>query len=392
VTGVASSARRMRSPRSLAVATLLAALGLLLFVAPASGALNSAPDQGTVQTNGRVSAVLAVGDRIYLGGDFTSVNGASRSRLAAIDATTGQLTNWAPSANNRVMALAASPDGSRIYIGGGFTSISGVRRVQLAAVDATTGAVDPAWRPSASHTVYTIAVMGNRVYLGGYFTTVNGQSRTRLAMVDGLTGELDPNWVPTATNTVRTLVPSLDGTRIYVGGSFGSISGVSRPYLGAVDPISGQVLSWRPPRPNGLIYTVAESGGRLFTAESGVGGAAAAYATVTGARAWSQWADGDVQAVGVLGDKVYAGGHFLELGGQSRRYFAASDPVTGALDAQWTPSGSGHAGVWTLVGDSPRARLYAGGDFTSISGQPHQGFAQFSDPDVTAPAVVGVVP
>jgi hypothetical protein len=362
------------------VAVLLGGLSLLLLASPASAALNNTPDAGTVQTNGRVWSILVLGDRIYLGGEFTTVNGVPRSRLAAIDATTGELTDWAPSANNRVLDLAASADGSRIYVGGGFSSISGVSRQQLAAVDPVTGAVDSHWKPSASNTVYALAVMGNSVYLGGFFTSVNGQSRARLAMVDGITGKLDRRWVPTTTNTVLTLVPSLDGTRIYVGGQFGSISGVSRAFLGAVDPLTGSVLPWNPTtRPNGLIYDVVESGGRIFTAEDGVGGAGAAYSTVTGARVWSQWADGDVQAVTVLGDRVYAGGHFVELGGQSRRFFVALDPATGALDPTWTPAGSGGSGVWTLVADPLRARLYAGGEFTSISGVPHQGFAQFSD-------------
>ena len=362
------------------VATLMAVSGILLFAAPVSAALISTPDSGTVQTNGRVWSILVLGDRIYLGGEFTTVNGVPRSRLAAIDATTGELTAWAPRANNRVLDLAASADGSRIYVGGGFSSISGVSRRQLAAVDAATGAVDPLWRPSASHSVYALAVMGNSVYLGGFFTSVNGQSRARLAMVDGVTGELNPNWVPTTTNTVLTLVPSQDGTRIYVGGQFRSISGVSRAFLGAVDSQSGGVLPWRlTTRPNGLIYDVVESGGRIFTAEDGVGGAVAAYSTVTGARAWSQWADGDVQAVAVLEERVYAGGHFVELGGQSRHFFTALEPSTGALDPTWTPAGSGGSGVWSLVTDPLRARLYAGGEFTSISGEPHQGFAQFSD-------------
>jgi hypothetical protein len=378
------------------VAVLLESLGLLLLASPASAQLSSTPDDITVQTDGRVWTILAVGNCIYLGGEFTTVNGVPRSRLAAIDASTGELTDWAPSANNRVTALAANADGSRIYVGGSFTSMSGVSRRQLAAVDPISGAVDPLWGPRADQTVYALAVMGNRVYLGGAFTTVNGQSRSRLALVDGTSGELNPNWVPTATNTVRTMGPSMDGTRMYVGGLFGSISGVTRSYLGAVDPVTGSVQSWQPTtRPNGLIYNLAESGGRVYTAEDGVGGAVAAYTTATGSRTWSQWGDGDIQAVTVLGSRLYAGGHFVTLGDQNRSFFAALDPATGALDASWTPSGNGGAGVWSLVADPLRARLYAGGDFTTISGEPYLRFAQFSESsesDITPPTILSVSP
>jgi outer membrane protein assembly factor BamB len=228
--------------------------------------------------------------------------------------------------------------------------------------------------------VYALAAVGERIYIGGSFTSVNGQSRSRLAMVDSATGALDPKWVPAASDRVRAVVPSLDGTRIYVGGSFSSISGQSRSRLGAVDPDTGAVQSWRPSTsPNGLVYNLVEFNGSVYTAEDGTGGAVAAYTTSTGRRTWSQRGDGDVQAVAVLGNRLYAGGHFLTLGGQSRRFFAALDPATGALDPAWRPSGSGGAGVWSLVADPPRGRLYAGGDFTSISGQPQQGFAQFSE-------------
>jgi hypothetical protein len=187
----------------------------------ASAELNTVPDAGTVHTDGQVNTILVVGDRIYLGGTFTTVNGVSRSRLAAIDASTGELTDWAPRASTVVRALAASPDGSRIYVGGDFRSVSGVEGLgRLAAIDASSGAVDQTWKPQADAAVRALATLGSRVYIGGDFTTVGGQIRTRLASVDAMTGELDPEWHPTSNGKVRTLLPSSDGSSIYVGGGF----------------------------------------------------------------------------------------------------------------------------------------------------------------------------
>jgi hypothetical protein len=48
---------------------------------------------------------------------------------------------------------------------------------------------------------------------------------------------------------------------------------------------------------------------------------------------------------------------------------------TGDLSA-WNPKAD--RGVWVLVADALNTRTYAGGDFTKISGQPREGFAQFS--------------
>lgn len=365
---------------SLWVITLVAVFVLFL-VPSASAAPSSMPDEGTVQADGRVNAILLAGNRIYLGGEFTHVNGVSREHLAALNASTGKLTSWAPRANGPVRALAASSDGSRIYAGGSFTYVNGRSRKQLAALDPTTGSLDPNWTPNANYTVYALAVVGNRVYLGGAFTAVNGQGRSRLARVNTVTGALNQNWRPTANATVRRLLPSKDGSRIYAGGQFTSISSQERLYLAALSQTTGALKAWRPAAmPNGFVYDLAESNGRVYTAEGGQGGAASAYNIRTGARTWRTSADGDVQAVAVLARKVYVGGHFDVVSGQTRHAFATVAASTGALDRRWTPSANpSWPGVWSLTKDAARGRLYAGGSFTHVSGRPHHGFARFSE-------------
>ena len=143
--------------------SLSAVVGSLFVLAPsASASLGTTSDEGTVQTDGRVATILAAGDRIYLGGFFTHVDGVERNHLAAIDATTGELTNWNPNANGIVRTLAVSEDGSRVYAGGSFTSVGGTYRGRLAAIDAATGALDTTWRPgTVDSSVHAVAASGN---------------------------------------------------------------------------------------------------------------------------------------------------------------------------------------------------------------------------------------
>src|SRR5918998_4910054 len=101
------------------------ALGVLLACGVALAAVSATPDPGTVDASGQVSAILRLGDRVYLGGKFNHVNGEPRARLAAIDAATGELTDWNPGADGEVRALAASSDGTRIFAGGEFTEVGG---------------------------------------------------------------------------------------------------------------------------------------------------------------------------------------------------------------------------------------------------------------------------
>src|SRR5690242_16504742 len=105
----------------------------------------------TVQVNGVVWSQAVVGNTVYAGGSFSTArpagsapgaNTVSRTHLLAYDIRTGVLVpGFAPQLNGQVLSVAASPDGSRIYIAGDFTTVNGVVRYRVAALDPTTGAV-----------------------------------------------------------------------------------------------------------------------------------------------------------------------------------------------------------------------------------------------------------
>jgi len=104
---------------------------------------------------------------------FVLSNCRIHNRLAAIDAASGSVDNtWDPQANLPVRALAVS--GGRVYLGGNFGSVDGEPRGRLALVDAATGELDPTWQPTANSSVTnssvsTLAVSGDqtKVYVGG---------------------------------------------------------------------------------------------------------------------------------------------------------------------------------------------------------------------------------
>jgi outer membrane protein assembly factor BamB len=334
------------------------------------------------QTNGRVNTIAVSGDTVYIGGSFTEVISkdgvaVARSRLAAINANTGKLTDWAPQVNRPVSALAV--DGDRVYAGGVFTRADGKRHNYVAAIDAATGKVDHTFDAGTDLPVRALAASGRFLYLGGEFGAVNGEVRSRLARVrvDGITGELDPNWTPAANGAVRTLELSPDSNRLYAGGEFTTISGKTRRNLAALVASTGDLdTTWLRDYPGRPVYDVEASGTRVYVAGGGVGGEAAAFDASTGAPLWSLKGDGDFQAVEYLDGQVYFGGHFRVLDdGTRRKRLLAVAANTGAL-SEWNPKAD--RGVWALAGDAQNKRTYAGGDFTKISGQPREGFAQFS--------------
>ena len=332
------------------------------------------------QTNGRVITIAVSGNKVYIGGSFTEVItktgvAVARSRLAAINADTGELTDWAPQVNRPVSALAVN--GGRVYAGGLFTRADGERHNYVALIDAATGEVDHSFDVGADLPVRALAASGGLLYLGGEFGTVNGEVRSRLARVDGITGELDLDWKPAANGAVRTLELSPDSKRLYAGGEFTTISGKTRRNLAALVASTGDLdTTWQRDYPGRPVYDVEASGTRVYVAGGGTGGKAAAFNASTATPLWSLKGDGDFQAVAYLDDQVYFGGHFRVLDdGTRRKRLLAVAANTGALSA-WNPKAD--RGVWALEADALDTRAYAGGDFTKIAGQPREGYAQFS--------------
>jgi len=363
-------------------------------VAGASGPAQAAPSETPDTTpgfNGTVLAVAYSGSTIYVGGTFTAavVKGKSiaRNRLAAVNADTGELLPWAPSADNRVKAIAVS--GSSVYIGGEFTYVNGQKRDSLARLDATTGAVSSTFKHAIDGKPYALAAANGRLYLGGTITKVSGQARTRLAAFDLNTGALDAGWKPTVDDQVEALATGAG--RVYVGGKFhkvNSTSGYDR--LVALDPSSAAIVTGFKPKPAVVTFAIALTADGVYTAHGGQGGTATAY-TLTGAKRWSATFDGDAQAITTLGDTVYVGGHFDNAcrtartgtqgvcldGSDPRVKLAALDMADGHL-RDWVANGNGIEGVLTMAVNPAIPAFAAGGAFTTINGVSRKRFAQFS--------------
>jgi hypothetical protein len=370
------------------------ALGLvvaLLPAMPARAAVVSAAPERTPTFNGVVLATAYDGDTVYVGGEFTAavVSGRSisRTRLAAFDARNGALRGWAPSADGRVRAIAVS--GGSVYVAGEFGYVNGARRDSLARLDPVSGAVRGGLAHSISGQPYTLATGGGRLYVGGTISAVDGQARSRLAAFDLGSGALDGSWRPAANATVQAVGTA--GERVYVGGKFTAVNGVTgSARLAAVHPASGAVdLSFRSTAAD-EVRALAVSGSSVYAAHGGPGGRVVAYAA-DGAGRWNLTMDGDPQAITVLDDTVYFGGHFDNVcrsprtgakgscldGSIKRVKLGAASTSDGRL-LSWTANANGVAGVHTLSASGQLDKVGAGGAFTKINGAAQPYFAQFS--------------
>jgi outer membrane protein assembly factor BamB len=373
-----------KSRQAYLTAVVLVVGMVLAFSGVAWAATLSNTSDPVPQTNGRVNTIAVSGDTVYIGGSFTEVItqgglAVARSRLAAIDANTGKLKDWAPQVNRPVSALAVK--GGRVYAGGVFTRAGGERHNYVALIDAASGEVDHSFDAGTDLPVRALAASGGPsdplLYLGGEFGTVSGKDRSRLARVDGITGELDQSWTPAADGAVRTLELSPDSSRLYAGGEFTTISGKTRGNLAALVASTGDLdPSWLSDYPGRPVYDVEATVSRVYVAGGGTGGKAAAFDASTGELLWSLKGDGDFQAVAYLDGQVYFGGHFrvLDDGTRRKRLLAVAANTWGV--SEWNPKAD--RGVWALEEDALNTQTYAGGDFTKISGLAREGFARFS--------------
>ncbi|GEM_PF-1195728 len=323
----------------------------------------------TSNLDGSPNVILVSGGTVYVGGTFTKIGGNQvRNNAAAFNAATGALLPWNPNVDNMVTAMVLS--GSNLYLGGSFGNVGGQPRSGLAAVDASTAALQ-AWNPGAGPFVTSLAVSGNSLVVGGT-ANLAGQPRNGLGAVDLTTG-LATAWNPVLSGGVYCLASA--GTTIYAGGTItgvGSAPVTARNYLAAWDLSTGNLLPWDP-EADGLVYSLADSGGQIFA-----GGAfksmnvvvrnhLCAVNAVTGAlTSWNPNADAMVVALypDTANGVMYVSGQFGFIGGVYMRGLAAVDLITGSDLSTWYPLPTGQVNSMVKLGNS----IYVAGNFSFIGG------------------------
>src|SRR4051812_34946143 len=121
-----------------------------------------------------VYALADDGTTLYVGGDFTKVNGARRERLASFNNQTRKLSAWAPRVEGKKPKDDAEVDTllvaqQRVFFAGSFANVNGKSRNKFAALSGSSLAP---WKPSVNGDVYVLAAGPNRIYVGGDFEAV----------------------------------------------------------------------------------------------------------------------------------------------------------------------------------------------------------------------------
>ena len=335
--GVRLAVVALAAAAGLSAGAVVGAPAAVADTAPPSGTpvTVSADPLPTTQIDGVAWTQAVRGNTVYVGGQFANArpagaapgtNLSARTNLLAYTLSTGALvTSWSPAANAPVLSMATSPDGSRLYVAGQFTTVAGQTRNRVAAFDTASGALVGNWAPNVNAKVNSVVATNSTVYLGGEFSSVNGVARTRVAAVSAANGStLAFNATLDGGYGVRSVVVSPDGTKVVIGGSFTSTNGSTNPGRGmaALNATTGASLPWavnsliRDAGTNAAMYSLASDGDSVYgtgydyygTAEDGFEGSFRANWS-DGSLVWMEDCHGDSYSVFPAGDAVYVTGH-----------------------------------------------------------------------------------
>ena len=290
---------------------------------------NADPDFAP-RTDGQVRAIAVSedGSRVFIGGTFTQVNGQPRHNLAAINPRTGALVSgWRADTGGRnptVSSLAVS--GGRLYVGGNFHTIDGNAKQMLAAIDVGSGDIER-WSTWVNAPVNEVRVTrdGDTVWIGGDFTKIRGIERPYFGAINASTGQPTSFSGRDSTSRVITLTLSPDGRWVYTGHNDNRLNAYkvgsseeprwSRGMSGNV-----QAIAWTENTIylGGHFHSFRDDGvPRVFFA------ALRRYSGET--RSWNPKAEGfhkGVWSLDVHNGQLYAGGGFTKFDGVSQRLFA----------------------------------------------------------------------
>jgi uncharacterized delta-60 repeat protein len=278
-----------------------------------------------------VCLAVQVDGKILIGGSFTSLGGRTCNYFGRLNADGSLDINFKPQLNGPVNALVVLPDG-RILVGGSFTSVGGRAGSCVARLN-TDGTLDLAFNAVVDGIVYSlVAQLDGQVVAGGNFTTVDGQPRANIARIHA-DGTLDSAFVPGANNAIYTLAVEADGS-ILAGGTFTALGGLECRYIGRL-------------RADGSLDTSFNAG-----------------------------ADGSVYTLaGQANGKLLLGGEFGALGGQPRGHLGRLNG-DGSLDLSF---GLSVNSVVSSIAVGVDGKILLGGAFPTLDGQARQNIARLTN-------------
>lgn len=358
-------------------------------------------------TGSQIETMVDAGDVVYVGGTFTSVAGVSVNNVACWNKVTRTWSALGTSGNSALngtngIVFSLTLNGTDLYVGGRFTTVSSSTQSSISAnsiakwniTTRTWSQLGDAVRngvtySSGSASVAAMVVSGTNLYVGGNFTAVNSASQYALSgnsiakwdITTGTWALLGSNAQNGTGSLSNVMALAASGSKIYVGGSFTTVSSSTQNSLPAsnIATWDSAAEAWSIPvvgpnnagvRAFALIGTDLYVGGSFTSPANQI----ARLNTATGA--WSalggaqNGANNTIRSLVPVGSALYVGGSFTTVSSSTQSGISANRIARWNLVAEtWEPLGSA---VQNGTDNTVRAMayggsLYVGGSFTTVS-------------------------
>ncbi len=364
--------------RKVTLVTTVVAMVMALGATGASALPGNKP-ASTLGTNGKVRALLQVGNVMWVGGQFSALsNGSSATNLAALDVVSGQEAAGvsAPElGGSGSIVYDLTSDGTTVYAAGKFAASNGA--ANLVAFNGTTGALIKSFKAPA---------LKSALFADGHVLAGSAKLQAFLP-----SGSKDASWTITTAKTDASLrshktVPSFRDMKPAPGGGFfaacqcdwvlnpGEAQNASTQTKSIVKlNADGSVdRSWTP---GNLSASSASFGIDLYVDGNDVvlaaGGSdfTAKYNGSTGSQIWKTDTNGSSQAVtrydDQSGSNYIVGGHYRCVVNDYHPKLSALT-LAGKLDPSWTVAPTPqYNGIWVVAVDS-HGHLWIGGEFKKL--------------------------
>jgi len=302
-----------------------------------------------------------VGDTLYAGGSFNTINGTPLGTLAKWDGT-----SWSSvGLTGTVLSLAVN--GGNLYAAGAFTNMDGqgVVMTNIGYFDGSTWHAMGTGVGKPGGTVESIAIQGGLIYAGGLFTNAGSQFVTNMAVWNGSSWSQVGGGVGVAGSTIVYSV-AVNGSSVYAGGVFAQAGSTPATNIARWDGANWNSVGSGLTGTGSGVTTLGVLNGSICAAGifTNAGGLKLTNFAVWNGTSWDG-AKGGISSTGErivsTGTNVYVGGLFLAAGNKLANGIAAWD------GANWSPIGipgqinGVSGGVRVLANDG--TNLYAGGAF-----------------------------
>jgi uncharacterized delta-60 repeat protein len=345
-----------------------------------------------VDNNGtaRVSSIALQSDgKILIGGDFTTVDGQSRPRVARLNANGSVDAQFNPGAgaNGEVFSVLAQPDG-KVLIAGSFTEVAGQPRNRVARLNSD-GTLDAQFapKPGANFDVLFMQLLPDRgILIGGGFDQVDNVTRNAIAQLQ-TNGTLNVSFDPGsgADGAVASISLRDDG-KVLIAGDFSHVDDQPRPFIARLNSNGSLDSTFDPGTgPDAEVYStkVLTNGAVLiagtFTKVSTTPRKRIARLSPGGSldQAFDpgSGADLDISALAIQTDeKILAGGNFSQFNSVACNSLARLNP-NGSLDSNFVSGLGTDSSVQSLAVQSD-GRILVGGYISTANGLPRNGIAR----------------